>query len=121
MLPAQARLHRRADFSEVVRTGRKAGSGKRVVVYFRRSNSEQSIPRVGLIVSRAVGNAVSRHRVARRLRHLMRDRLAGLPLDARVVIRALAGASLASSGQLGTDIDTALRRCVAQRHVIGSA
>ena len=40
-------------------------------------------PRAGLVVSRAVGGSVVRHRVARRLRHLLRPRLAtpapGLP------------------------------------------
>ncbi len=63
--------------------------------------------RVGFIVSKAVGNSVVRHRVTRRLRHLMRDRLAVLPPGSEVVVRALAPAATASSVMLGNDVDAA--------------
>jgi ribonuclease P protein component len=66
--------------------------------------------RVGFVVSKAVGNSVVRHRVSRRLRHLMRDRLGTLPLGCTLVIRALPAAAAASSADLGTDLDAALRR-----------
>ncbi|RZS37596.1 ribonuclease P protein component [Herbihabitans rhizosphaerae] len=62
------------------------------------------------MVSKAVGNAVVRHRVSRRLRHLMRDRLGTLPAGAALVVRALPPSATASSRQLGKDIDAALRR-----------
>ena len=45
--------------------------------------------RVGFVVSKAVGNAVVRNRVQRRLRHLAREHLASLPGSAVLVIRAL--------------------------------
>ena len=66
--------------------------------------------RVGFVVSKAVGNAVLRHRVTRRLRHLMRDRLAVLPAGTLVVVRALPPAATASSSDLGSDLDAALRK-----------
>jgi ribonuclease P protein component len=66
--------------------------------------------RVGFVVSKAVGVAVVRHRVARRLRHLMRDRLPDLPAGTLVVVRALPPAADASSRELGTDIDAALKK-----------
>lgn len=49
--------------------------------------------RVGFVVSKAVGNAVVRNRVRRRLRHLAREwvPLTSLPLD--VVVRALPAAA----------------------------
>ena len=50
--------------------------------------------RVGFVVSKAVGNAVVRNRVKRRLRHLTREHLpalAGLPGSAVLVVRALPG------------------------------
>lgn len=67
-------------------------------------------PKVGFVVSKAVGNAVVRHRVTRRLRHLMRERLRGLPADAGIVVRALAGAACATSANLARDLDSALDR-----------
>ncbi|WP_407074756.1 ribonuclease P protein component [Saccharopolyspora sp. SCSIO 74807] len=66
--------------------------------------------RVGFVVSKAVGNAVIRHRVTRRLRHLMRDRLGVLPAGTLVVVRALPPAATASSRELGADLDAALRK-----------
>jgi ribonuclease P protein component len=66
--------------------------------------------RVGFVVSKAVGTAVDRHRVSRRLRHLMRDRLAALPAGTLVVVRALPPAADASSRELGADLDAALRK-----------
>jgi ribonuclease P protein component len=66
--------------------------------------------RVGFVVSKAVGNSVVRHRVTRRLRHLMADRLGTLPVDCALVIRALPASAAASSSELGVDLDKALRR-----------
>jgi ribonuclease P protein component len=60
-------------------------------------------------VSKAVGNSVVRHRVARRLRHLMAPRLADLPAGADVVVRALPAAAQASSEALSADLEGALR------------
>lgn len=67
-------------------------------------------PRVGFVVSKAVGNSVVRHRVTRRLRHLMADRLGTLPVGCALVVRALPASAGASSSELGADLDGALRR-----------
>jgi len=66
-------------------------------------------PRAGLIVSKAVGGSVVRHRVSRRLRHLLAPRLRELPETAMVVVRALPPAAGASSAELGDDLDACLR------------
>jgi ribonuclease P protein component len=66
--------------------------------------------RVGFVVGKAVGGSVHRHRVIRRLRHLVRDRLTQLPAGALVVVRALPAASAAASATLGRDLDAALAR-----------
>jgi RNase P protein component len=67
-------------------------------------------PQAGFVVSRAVGGSVERHRVVRRLRHLVRGRLDLLPAGARLVVRALAPARDADSDVLGRDLDAALAR-----------
>ena len=66
--------------------------------------------RVGFVVPRTVGNAVSRNLVTRRLRHLARDRHSYLPRGALLVVRALPGAATRSYVMLGRDLDDALRR-----------
>ena len=69
-----------------------------------------AVPRVGFVVSKAVGNSVVRHRVARRLRHVVRDRLGTVRPGCTLVVRALPSAASAASAELGGDIDSAFRR-----------
>jgi ribonuclease P protein component len=65
---------------------------------------------VGFVVSRAVGSAVTRNRVKRRLRHLMRSRVAGLDAGSVLVVRALPAAAEASYADLGTELERCLAR-----------
>ncbi len=108
MLPSAARLTRREDFATAVRRGRRAARG--TVVVHRARAAERTGTRVGFVVSRAVGKSVVRHRVQRRLRHLMRDRLVELPADTLLVVRALPASATVPSASLARDLDAALRR-----------
>jgi ribonuclease P protein component len=64
--------------------------------------------RAGFVVSKAVGNAVVRNLVKRRLRHLIRSHMAALPSASMIVVRALPASATASFGDLGRDLETAL-------------
>lgn len=66
--------------------------------------------KAGFVVSKAVGNAVVRHRVSRRLRHVVADRLGTLRPHTALVIRALPRAADARSSDLAADIDSAMHR-----------
>ena len=111
MLTAAARLRRREDFSLVVRRGRRTGRVTLVAHYLDPSPDTSGLPaRAGFVVGRAVGGSVARHRVIRRLRHLVRDRLDRLPAGSRLVLRALPPSAVASSADLGRDLDAALDR-----------
>ncbi|SHL64565.1 ribonuclease P protein component [Actinacidiphila paucisporea] len=66
--------------------------------------------RAGFVVSKAVGGAVQRNRVKRKLRHLVRARLSLLPPGSLVVVRALPDAGNADHAQLALDLDAALQR-----------
>ncbi|MDN5660983.1 MAG: ribonuclease P protein component [Brevibacterium aurantiacum] len=70
--------------------------------------------RVGFIVSKAVGNAVVRNRVKRRLREIMRVRLDSLDSGALFVIRALPQAADAEFAELESEVtmlmDKALKK-----------
>jgi ribonuclease P protein component len=112
VLPSENRLRRREDFATAMRRGRRAGR-PHLVVHLSQDADPHATgvpPRAGFVVSRAVGNAVVRHRVQRRLRHLMRDRLSRLPAGSLVVVRALPGAGTAAFDQLARELDAALER-----------
>jgi len=123
VLDRSHRLTASALFSTATRRGRRAGT--RTLVLHLLSNrdpadrrdpgGDAAEPLVGFVVSKAVGNAVTRNRVKRRLRHLVRARLASLPRQSVLVVRALAPSAEASSARLGTDLETALRRLGVQR------
>lgn len=81
-----------------------------VVHALRRPDSADDGPRIGLVVSKSVGTAVQRHRVARRLRHVARTVIPELEPGDRVVIRALPGSRNAISARLEQELRTALRR-----------
>ncbi|MEU7552459.1 ribonuclease P protein component [Streptomyces sp. NPDC044571] len=117
MLSPENRLRRREDFASAVRRGRRAGRPL-LVVHLRTSGATdphgpgETHPstRAGFVVSKAVGGAVVRNRVKRRLRHLVRERLSGLPAGSLVVVRALPGAGEAGVDELARDLDAALLR-----------
>lgn len=85
-------------------------AGTALVVVHRRDAQLPHPPRVGFIVSKAVGNAVVRHRTTRRLRALMAQRLSQLPWGCLLVVRANPAAAEAAPAELAADLDAALRR-----------
>jgi ribonuclease P protein component len=116
VLPGEARLTRSQDFTAAMRGGRRAGRSL-VVVHLRTLNPAEAqltgrppAARVGFITNKAVGNAVVRNQVRRRLRHVMAQRLSALPAGALVVVRATPAAAGASSAALGADLDRVLQR-----------
>jgi ribonuclease P protein component len=118
VLPAQARLRRRPEFTTVVRSGRRAGRPTLVVHYLAvrpvaRAGGPLDPPvgpRAGFVVGKTVGNSVCRHRVTRQLRHLVRDQLHRLPDTADVVVRARPEAGAAGFADLARDLDAGLDR-----------
>jgi ribonuclease P protein component len=106
VLAAQHRLTASADFTLAVRRGVRAG-GPLLVAHLYLADT--GVPRVGLVVSGAVGPAVTRTRVKRRLRHLVREHLASLPGGSLLVLRAQPAAATASYPELGAELD----RCLA--------
>lgn len=75
------------EFRHVVRQG--ARTGRSTLVVHAAATSAADGVKVGFVVPKAVGNAVMRNRVRRRLRHLVLGQLAATPLGTAVVVRAL--------------------------------
>jgi ribonuclease P protein component len=104
----------REDFARTMRRGRRAGRpllAVHLLLTEADPATEASPPvRVGLVVSRAVGPAVTRTRVKRRLRHLLADRVSSLPRGSLLVVRANPASATATSAELGSDLDRCLDR-----------
>jgi ribonuclease P protein component len=110
VLPHPARLRSRGEFAQVTRRGTRAGASALVVYLW--PGDPRSSSRAGFVVSRAVGPAVIRNQVRRRLRHLVRDRLDRVPAGSRLVVRATPSAAGATSATLAAQLDRALDRLV---------
>jgi ribonuclease P protein component len=129
VLPARHRLRAAADFSAVVRGAGTARAGSQLIVVHARNTPDRidtrdgtgsgtgdgkaglmHTPRVGFVVSKAVGGAVTRNRTKRVLRHLVAARLPGIPNGVDLVVRANPAAATASTGELAAELDALLPR-----------
>jgi ribonuclease P protein component len=102
-------MTRSAEFGATIKHGVRAAQPD-IVVHARRCAETIDGPRIGLVVAKSVGNAVQRHRVSRRLRHVVRAVLPDLTPGERVVIRALPTSRHATSVRLEQQLHTGLRR-----------
>lgn len=122
VLTAGDRLTDPEGFRAASRRGRRAGSRSLVthllspvdtqVVGVSGPAADGHGSRVGFVVSKAVGTAVVRNQVKRRLRHAMRERIATLPQGSLLVVRAQPAAAGTPYPELVADLDRCLQRVV---------
>jgi ribonuclease P protein component len=84
--PRSAKLLKHAAFDQVYQLGRRIFSAHLTVFYLRRAEMPAAGPRIGFTVGRALGGAVQRNRMKRRLREAVRITLARLTAPVDVVI-----------------------------------
>jgi ribonuclease P protein component len=97
VLPRLLRMHHSKDFRRTTKRGIRVSRPTLVVhamhvpsdVPSERDGVERQRLRVGFVVSGALGNAVTRNRVKRRLRHLAAAHVAETPVGMDIVVRAL--------------------------------
>ena len=99
-----------------VRVGRST-----VVVHLSEDSEGDETPQVGFVVSKAVGNAVHRNQVRRRLRVAVGKHLDHLPGHARAVVRALPPAASATFDDLARDVGQGLDKAVSRRRATKDA
>src|SRR5579859_3328426 len=105
-------MRRGAEFALTVRTGTRAGRPCVVGHLLVRDDPlhGREPARVGFVVSRAVGPAVTRNLVKRRLRELARGYLQSLPGGSLLVLRANPMAARVSQPDLAADLDLVMKR-----------
>lgn len=108
MLAKPHRITEAGDFAAVVRRGERRG-GTAIVVHSRAT--DPSAPaRFGFVVSKAVGGAVQRNLVKRRLRSLAGDRIREGFGGSDVVVRALPASASADYRELDAQLQRGLNR-----------
>lgn len=112
MLPPAARMRDRDEFRAASRGRRAARPLLSARLLLRPGCGDPA--RIGFVVTRAVGTAVVRNKVRRRLRHLVRGYLGSLPGGSLLVVRADPRAATARQADLAAELDlvigTLLRR-----------
>jgi ribonuclease P protein component len=113
VLARPARLHRPAEFRLATRSGRRV-SAPGLVLHAHAAPIEAGqtdpAPKVGFVVGKVVGPAVTRNQVRRRLQHLVAARWGELPIGARLVVRATPASAGRTSAALGESLDAALAK-----------
>ena len=59
------------------------------MIYLLKADALPVTPQMGLIINKSVGGSVTRHRIARHLRHAMASYINMLPDHTQIVIRVL--------------------------------
>ncbi|HEY8716363.1 MAG TPA: ribonuclease P protein component [Candidatus Acidoferrum sp.] len=99
--PREARLVRRGDFDAVYRAGRRRSSAQ-FVVFYRANQLPQS--RFGFSIKKALGGAVVRNRIRRRLREAVRCHRLELPSGWDMVIHPKSVVARAEHAALTADL-----------------
>jgi ribonuclease P protein component len=111
------RLSRSRDFDAVYRRGRSVSTRFLVLYWFPREDGADAGARLGLAVPKAVGSAVLRNRIKRRLREIFRARSGDLPQDHDYVLVVRPGLAEAAESRgfdwLGERVDEILGKAAA--------
>src|SRR6201982_821035 len=99
--PREARLVRRGEFDAVYRAGKRRSSSH-FTVFFRANELPQS--RFGFSIKKALGGAVARNRIRRRLREAVRCHRLEIPAGWDIVIHPKSSVARAEFRALTADL-----------------
>lgn len=86
MIKIKNRVKKHEEFQEIIRS-KNIEKNNAYFVYFRKSNNEY--PRIGISVSKKLGNAVIRNKIKRQVRHIMHESLdKNKSVDLIIIVRA---------------------------------
>ena len=107
MLPKNARLTISADFARATKSGTRVTTENFVGYLYISPVTNHDLPKCGLIINKSVGGSVTRHALARKVRHAISPQLSKLPSGSLLVIRALAKNNIDS---VGTEIEKLINK-----------
>jgi ribonuclease P protein component len=99
--PREARLVRRGEFDAVYRAGKRRSSSH-FTVFFRAN--QLPVSRFGFSIKKALGGAVVRNRIRRRIREIVRCHRMEIPAGWDIVIHPKSGVAGAGFGGLTVDL-----------------
>ena len=99
--PREARLVRRGDFDAVYRAGKRRSSSH-FTVFFRAN--QLPVSRFGFSIKKALGGAVVRNRIRRRIREIVRCHRMEIPAGCDIVIHPKSGVARAEFVSLTADL-----------------
>lgn len=108
--PKSSRLLKKTDFGRVYESGSRVSSQWFSLVYAVREDNAGE-PRVGFSIPRAVGKAVARNRIRRRLREAIRLELPAFHAPVDMVFHPRRNVLAAEFPALREEIRKAFRRC----------
>jgi ribonuclease P protein component len=111
---AQGRLTRRAEFDAVYRNGRRRSS-RQFTVFFAANGLAES--RFGMSVGRALGGAVVRNRIRRRVREILRLDRGEIPTGWDIIVHPRASVAKAEFASLGDELLGLVRNSLPPRPV----
>ncbi len=109
-LPKERRVLRSAEFRKVYKAGVRVTS-RYFAAFFLPLESDGQPSRVGFTLPRALGTAVLRNRLKRRMREAVRAHLSQLGEDWAVVFNPRRAALDASFDELSSEVSRVLLRC----------
>ena len=101
-LPKERRLLKRADYLTLSKQGKKIHTGAFLAIVLDRANKHN---RIGITVSKKVGNAVARNRIKRIIREYFRHRKDEIPGTRDMNIIAKKGLATLSNRQIFEKLD----------------
>ena len=115
MLPVDARLTQSSDFARATKSGIRVTTQHFVGYLYISPVTNDASAKCGLIISKAVGGSVKRHRVARKVRHAITPLISSLPTGSLLVIRAL---GQDGDNNLETEISELITKLISRSHKI---
>ena len=117
MLPVDARLTQSSDFARATKSGIRVTTQHFVGYLYISPVTKAASAKCGLIISKAVGGSVKRHRVARKVRHAITPLIPALPTGSLLVIRAL---GQEGDSNIETEISELIAKLISRSHKLAT-